>query len=72
MIAKTFLLAKTFRAHSTNFLRQEKSLRDQRAMPHGLYDTRVILDLGEDWPWIQLTERSSVQAERVHAFPFQW
>jgi len=28
MIVKTFLLAKTFLAHSTNFLRQEKSLRD--------------------------------------------
>jgi hypothetical protein len=29
MIAKTFLLAKTFRAYGTNFFRQEKSLRDQ-------------------------------------------
>jgi hypothetical protein len=28
MIAKTFLLAKTFHANSKNFLRQEKSLRD--------------------------------------------
>jgi hypothetical protein len=28
MIAKTFLLAKTFRAYGTNFLRQEKSIRD--------------------------------------------
>jgi hypothetical protein len=31
MIAKAFLSAKTFRAHGTNFLRQEKSLRDHRA-----------------------------------------
>jgi len=28
MIAKTFVIAKTFRAHSANFLRQEKSIRD--------------------------------------------
>src|SRR5580700_9736884 len=28
VIAKTFLLRKTFRAHGTNFLRQEKSIRD--------------------------------------------
>jgi hypothetical protein len=28
MIAKTFFIAKTFRAYGTNFLRQEKSLRD--------------------------------------------
>jgi hypothetical protein len=28
MIAKTFLLAKLFRAYGTNFLPQEKSLRD--------------------------------------------
>jgi hypothetical protein len=31
MIAKTFLLAKLFRAYGTNFFRQEKSLRDQPA-----------------------------------------
>jgi hypothetical protein len=28
MIKKTFFMAKTFRAHSTNSLRYEKSLRD--------------------------------------------
>jgi hypothetical protein len=28
MITKDFVLAKTFRAYSTNFLRQEKSFRD--------------------------------------------
>ena len=28
MIAKIFFIAKTFRAQSTNYLRQEKSLRD--------------------------------------------
>ena len=33
MIAKTFLLAKTFRVYGTNFLRQEKSLRDHKAAP---------------------------------------
>jgi hypothetical protein len=31
MIAKEFILAKTFRAQGTNYLHQEKSLRDQRA-----------------------------------------
>ena len=30
MIAKDFISAKTFRAHSTNFLRQKKTLRDHR------------------------------------------
>jgi hypothetical protein len=30
VIAKTFLLAKLFRAYGTNFFRQEKSLRDHR------------------------------------------
>jgi hypothetical protein len=30
MITKPFFIAKTFRAHSTNFFRQEKSLRDHR------------------------------------------
>jgi hypothetical protein len=33
MITKTFLLAKTFRAHSTNFFRQEKSLHDHGNAP---------------------------------------
>jgi hypothetical protein len=28
MITKTFLLAKTFRAYGTNFLRQDKFFRD--------------------------------------------
>jgi hypothetical protein len=28
MIAKTFLMAKTFHAYGENFFRQEKSLRD--------------------------------------------
>jgi hypothetical protein len=28
MIVKTFIIAKTFRSPSANFLRQEKSLRD--------------------------------------------
>jgi hypothetical protein len=37
MIAKTFLSAKTFRAHGTNFFRQEKSFRDQRGMPLCLF-----------------------------------
>src|ERR1700727_1312208 len=32
-IAKSFLLAKTFRAHSTNSLLQEKSLRDHVDAP---------------------------------------
>jgi hypothetical protein len=32
VIAKTFFTAKTFRAHSTNYLQQEKSLRDPGAM----------------------------------------
>jgi len=27
-VAKTFLLTKTFHAHNTNFLRQEKSIRN--------------------------------------------
>jgi hypothetical protein len=31
MSAKTFFMAKTFRAQSTNYLRQEKSLRDHGA-----------------------------------------
>jgi hypothetical protein len=35
MITKPFLSAKTFRAQSTNFLRQDKSLRDHRADPAG-------------------------------------
>jgi hypothetical protein len=34
MIAKAFLLAKTFRAYGTNFLRQEKSFQDHSAK-HG-------------------------------------
>jgi hypothetical protein len=28
VIVKGFIITKTFRAHSTNFLRQEKSFRD--------------------------------------------
>jgi len=31
MIAKDFLIAKDFRAHSTNFFRQGKSFRDHGA-----------------------------------------
>jgi hypothetical protein len=31
MITKTFFIAKTFRAHSTNLFRQEKSLRGNAA-----------------------------------------
>jgi hypothetical protein len=41
MITKTFLLAKTFRAHGTNFFRQEKSLRDQRGIPLCLFSVRL-------------------------------
>jgi hypothetical protein len=31
VITKEFIIAKIFRAHSTNFFRQEKSLRDHGA-----------------------------------------
>jgi hypothetical protein len=36
IMAKDFIIAKTFRAYSTNFFRQDKSLRD-----HGGSVTRV-------------------------------
>jgi hypothetical protein len=35
MIAKLFIIAKTFRSPSANFLRQEKSLRDHGDVPGG-------------------------------------
>jgi hypothetical protein len=33
MIAKTFIIAKTFRSHSVKFFRHDKSLRDHRDEP---------------------------------------
>jgi hypothetical protein len=45
MIAKTFLLAKLFRAYGTNFFRQEKSLRD-----HGSQDVLAQTDKSGNFP----------------------
>jgi hypothetical protein len=43
MIAKEFIIAKLFRAYSTNFLRQEKSLHD-----HAPADQMECAQLGRE------------------------